>query len=156
MIKKIFFLLLITVWFTPFSYAQLRTHTFEEVEQLSIKEPKPIVVFVHTSWCKFCKMMEHSTFKNKNVIEELNAHFYFVSLDAETRSNIWFNEHQFQFKPTGTTTGIHELATALATIDGVVSYPTLTVLDSESTIMFQKNSYLDAKTVLLVLKQFRD
>lgn len=147
---------LLLFWAIPSSFAQLKSYSFEEVEQLTKTNPKPIVVFVHTSWCKICKMMEQSTFKNSEVINELNTNFYFVPLDAETKRDIWFNEHQFQFKPTGTTTGVHELATALATIDGVVSYPTLTVLDLERTIVFQKNSYLDAKTVLLVLKQFRD
>lgn len=147
---------LLLFWAIPSSFAQLKSYSFEEAEQLTKTNPKPIVVFVHTSWCKICKMMEQSTFKNSEVINELNTNFYFVPLDAETKRDIWFNEHQFQFKPTGTTTGVHELATALATIDGVVSYPTLTVLDLERTIVFQKNSYLDAKTVLLVLKQFRD
>lgn len=147
---------LMLFWAIPSSFAQLKSYSFEEAEQLTKTNPKPIVVFVHTSWCKICKMMEQSTFKNSEVINELNTNFYFVPLDTETKRDIWFNEHQFQFKPTGTTTGVHELATALATIDGVVSYPTLTVLDLERTIVFQKNSYLDAKTVLLVLKQFRD
>ncbi|WPR72179.1 DUF255 domain-containing protein [Flavobacterium sp. NG2] len=152
--KKLF--LICCFWMVTMlnGYAQLKVYSFEEVAQLSQVNPKPIVVFVHTSWCKFCKMMEQTTFKNKKVIEELNQRFYFVSLDAETRNAIWFNDHLFQFKPTGTTTGVHELATALATINGIVSYPTLSILDTELSIVFQKNAYLDAKTVLLVLAQF--
>ena len=146
---------LMLFWAIPSSFAQLKSYSFEEAEQRTKTDPKPIVVFVHTSWCKICKMMEQSTFKNSEVIDELNTNFYFVPLDAETKRDIWFNEHQFQFKPIGTTTGVHELATALATIDGVVSYPTLTVLDLERTIVFQKNSYLDAKTFLLVFEQLR-
>lgn len=137
------------------SIAQLKIHSFEQAEKLTQENPKPIVVFIQTSWCKFCKMMENSTFKNKAVINELNTQYYFVSLDAETKKEIQFNQHTFQFKPTGTTTGIHELATALATIGGVVSYPTLTILDIQHQIIFQKSSYLNPKTVLSVLQQFK-
>jgi hypothetical protein len=67
-------------------------------------------------------MMENSTLK-KPVIKELNENFYFISFDAETKQDITFNNHTFRFKPTGTNTGIHELATALATIDDQVFIP---------------------------------
>jgi thiol:disulfide interchange protein len=32
------------------------------------RNPKPIVVFVHTSWCKYCKMMENITFKTQKLL----------------------------------------------------------------------------------------
>jgi thioredoxin-related protein len=146
-------ILLFLIMATSSSSAQLKTHSFEQVEQLSKEKPKPIVVFIHTSWCKYCKMMENSTFKNPAVIKELNDNFYFISFDAETKKDITFNNHTFRFKPTGTTTGIHELATALATIDNQVVYPTLTVLDPDYSILLQKHTYLNAKSVLSILEK---
>jgi thiol:disulfide interchange protein len=38
----------------------------EEVEQLS-RKPKPIVVLFILTWCKYCKMMENTTFKKPRV-----------------------------------------------------------------------------------------
>ena len=76
-------------------------------------------------------MMENSTFKNPVVFKEFNEHFYFISFDAETKKDVTFNNHTFRFKPTGTNTGIQELATALATIDNQVVCPTLTILDPD-------------------------
>jgi thioredoxin-related protein len=151
--QKTVLTLLFLIMAIPLSFAQLKTHSFEEVEQLSKENPKPIVVFIHTSWCKYCKIMENSTFKNPAVIKELNENFYFISLDAEKKREITFNNHTFHFKPTGTNTGIHELATALATIDDRVVYPTLTVLDTDYTILLQKHSYLNAKSVLSILER---
>jgi thioredoxin-related protein len=151
--QKTVLTLLFLIMAIPLSFAQLKTHSFEEVEQLSKENPKPIVVFIHTSWCKYCKIMENSTFKNPAVIKELNENFYFISLDAEKKREINFNNHTFRFKPTGTNTGIHELATALATIDDRVVYPTLTVLDTDYTILLQKHSYLNAKSVLSILER---
>ena len=72
----------------PSGFAQLKAYSFEEAEQLSLENPKPIVVFVHTNWCKYCKMMENTTFKNKELINELNANFYFVLFDAESKTYI--------------------------------------------------------------------
>ncbi len=153
--KNWFYILLIFFWAIPSSLAQLKTHTFEEAEKLSKENPKPFVVFIHTSWCNYCKMMENSTFKNSEVIRLLNTDFYFISLDAESKEDIHFNNHNFQFKPNGQNTGIHELATALATIDSQVVYPTVTILEPDFSIVFQKHSFLNAKELLVVLKKIK-
>ena len=148
-------LLLIFCCTTSSSFAQLKTYTFQEAELLSKENPKPIVVFIHTPWCKYCKMMENSTFKNKEVIAELNTDFYFISFDAETKEPIAFNEHTFQFQPTGTNTGIHELATALATINKQVVYPTVTFLDVDKTIIYQQHSIISTDNMMVLLQKLK-
>ncbi|TRX23650.1 thioredoxin family protein [Flavobacterium franklandianum] len=151
--KTWFYILLIFFWAIPSGFAQLKTYSFEEVEKLSKENPKPFVVFIHTSWCNYCKMMENSTFKNPEIITFLNDNFYFISFDAESKKDIHFNNHTFQFKPKGQNTGIHELATALATINSQVVYPTVTVLESDFSIVFQKHSFLSSKELLVILEK---
>lgn len=153
--KKWLYILLIFFWAIPSGFAQLKTYTFEEAEKLSKENPKPFVVFIHTSWCNYCKMMENSTFKNPEIIAILNNNFYFISLDAENKEDIQFNNHKFQFKPNGQNTGIHELATALATINSQVVYPTVTILESDYSIVFQKGSFISDKELLLVLEKIK-
>ncbi|GGA66931.1 hypothetical protein GCM10008015_04590 [Flavobacterium palustre] len=153
--KKLVFIVLFFFWAIPSGFAQLKTHTFEEAEQLSKENPKPIIVFIHTNWCKYCKLMENSTFKNPEIISILNDSFYFVTLDAEDKKDITFNKHTFQYKPTGTNTGIHELATALATSNNQVTYPTLTILDPDYSILFQQASYLKAQDLLEILEKIK-
>lgn len=147
---------LILLFFCLVAYpgiAQLKTYSFSEIEKLEQQQPKPLFVFVHTSWCKYCKMMENSTFKNPEVIQQLNENFYFVSLDAETKNPIQFNNHQFNFKPRGQNSGVHELAEELGTIDGTITYPTFSILDKNNTILLQISDYTDAKTLLSLIKE---
>lgn len=153
--KNWHYILLIFFWTIPSGFAQLKIHTFEEAEKLCKENPKPFVVFIQTSWCQYCKMMENSTFKNSEVTNLLNTDFYFISLDAESKTAIHFNNHVFQFKPNGQNTGIHELATALATINSQVVYPTVTILQTDFSIVFQKHSFLNAKELLVVLKKIK-
>ena len=153
--KKWLYILLIFFWTIPSGFAQLKTYTFEEAEKLSQQNPKPFVVFIHTCWCKYCKMMENSTFKNPKIITLLNNNFYFILLDAESKDDIHFNNHTFKFKPKGQNTGIHELATELATINSQVVYPTVTILQTDYTILFQKPSFLTAKELLIILKKIK-
>jgi thioredoxin-related protein len=150
--KKAVYILLIFFWTIPSGFAQLKTYTFEEAEKLAKENPKPFVVFIHTSWCNYCKMMENSTFKNTEIINLLNSDFYFISLDAESKKDIHFNNHTFQFKPKGQNTGIHELAIALATINSQVVYPTLTILDIDYSIKLQKQSFINAKELIAILQ----
>ena len=131
------------------NFAQLKTHTFEEAEKLSIENPKPFVVFIHTSWCKYCKMMENSTFKNEEVIKQLNESFYFISFDAEAKNDISFNNHLFKFKPKGNNSGIHELAEALSN----QTYPTITILNPDYSILTQIESFVNAKQLLNYLSK---
>jgi thioredoxin-related protein len=153
--KKWLYILLIFFWAIPSGFAQLKTYTFEEAEKLSKENPKPFVIFIHTSWCNYCKMMENSTFKNQEIITILNNNFYFISLDAESKKDIHFNNHTFQFIPKGQNTGIHELATALATIDSQVVYPTVTILQTDFSIVLQKHSFLSSKELLNILEKIK-
>ena len=154
--KKQIFIVLLFFWALPSGFAQLKTLTFEEAERIALQNPKPIVVFIHTNWCNYCKMMENSTFKNKEVIHLLNEGFYFISFDAESKKPINFNDQIFIHKPTGPNSGIHELATALATIDNQLSYPTIVILDDEKRILFQKQSYLSAKELQSILEKTQE
>ena len=151
--KKAVYILLIFFWAIPSGFAQLKTYTFEEAEKLAKENPKPFVVFIHTSWCNYCNMMENSTFKNPEIIQLLNTDFYFISLDAESKKDIYFNNHTFQFIPKGQNTGGHELAIALATINSQVVFPTVTVLDIDYSIKLQKHSFLNPKELIAILQR---
>ena len=153
--RKIIYIILFFLWAIPSGFAQLKTYSFEEVVQLSKENPKPIVVFTHTNWCKYCKIMEHVTFKDSRIIATLNENFYFISFDAETKKDIIFNNHTFQFQPNGTNTGIHELAIALATIENQIVYPTLTILESDNSILFQQASFISAKALGRILDKLK-
>lgn len=147
-------LLILFFFLCTFSgWSQLKTYTFSEAEKLEQQQSKPIFVFVHTSWCKYCKMMENSTFKNPEVIQLLNDNFYFVSLDAENKTPISFKNQTFKFKPKGKNTGVHELAEALGTVDGSITYPTFSILDKNNSILLQISEFTDAKTMLTLLKE---
>lgn len=140
--KKLIVLLFILI--ASQNFAQLRTHSFEQAEQLSIENPKQFVIFIHTSWCKYCRIMENSTFKNEEVIHQLNKNYYFISFDAEDKNDITFNKHIFKFKPKGTKSGIHELAEALSN----QTYPTITILNPDYTVLTQIESFVNAKQLL--------
>ena len=148
-------LLIVLVLMANESFAQLKTHTFEQAEEKSKTNPKPFVIFIHTDWCKFCKTMEHATFKNSDVITQLNQYFYFISFNAEEKRDIVFKENTFRFKPKGNNSGIHELAALLGYKNGNVVYPTVTILNPDYSIIAQLQSYIGPKELLQILSKIQ-
>jgi thioredoxin-related protein len=134
-------------------YAQLKTYQFEQLDSLQKKEARPVVVFIHTDWCKYCAAMQNTTLQDKEVISTLNERFYFIYLNAEEKRNITMLGNIFKYKPTGNNTGIHELAEQLARTKEKVSYPTLCFLNSNYEITFKHPQFMNAPDLLIVLSK---
>ena len=158
--KKLLFLFIFFGWYT--SYGQesnekevLSIFTFEEAEKLQQEKAKPILIFIYTDWCKICHGMKRTTFKNKKVISLLNENFYFIQLNGEEKKAISFLGKTFRYKPTGTTTGSHQLANELGAINKIINYPTTTILNTKFEIDLQLSGFLNSKKMLTILTNYK-
>lgn len=154
--KKNLYVLLFLCCAIPDGFAQLHSVSFEEIESLQRIEKRKMIVFLQTDWCQFCHAMKNTTFKNEEIIKELNNTFYFVNFNAEEKRTVVFKKTAFQFKPTGNNSGTHELAIALGTINKQLNFPVLCVLNSENEIIFQHNGYLKPKELKLILAKLKE
>ena len=154
--KKNLYLLLLLCCGIHAGFAQLHSVSFEEIDSLQRIEKKKTIVFIQTDWCSFCHAMKNTTFKNEEIIKELNTAFYFVNFNAEEKRTVVFNKTTFQFKPTGNNFGTHELAIALGTVNKQLHFPVLCVLNSENEIVFQHSGYLKPKELKLILAKLRE
>jgi thioredoxin-related protein len=136
-------------------FSQLKTYSFDQIDSLQKVEKRNVIVFIYTDWCKYCQTMKNTTFKDKEITKLLNEDFLFANLNAEEKQDILFNGHTFKYKPTGTNTGIHELAEQLATIDKQVAYPTLCFLNSNYEIIFQYNQFINATDLSNLLTRLK-
>jgi thioredoxin-related protein len=134
---------------------QLKSYTFEQIDSLQKIEKRNVVIFVHTDWCRYCLTMQNTTFKDSSIIHKLNTQFYFIDLNAEQKEDILFVGYTFKYKPTGTNTGIHELAEQLATVDSQVAYPTLCFLNSNNEIIFQYNRFINSADLSNILTRLK-
>lgn len=147
------YLIYLVLFSSQLTWGQLKTYTFEELS--TVEENKPIVVFLYTDWCKYCKVMENVTFKNEAIIEKLNEAFYFVTFNGEQEAAVTFQNHTFKYKSTGKKTGVHELAEALGTYESKIAYPTTVILNTEKEIVFQYPYVLRPKAFLKILNSIK-
>ena len=159
--KKLLFLFIFFGCFTICAQERkgkevLNIFTFEEVEELHQQIPKPTLVFLYTDWCKICFGMKKTTFKNKKVIQLLNKNFYFIKLNAEEKQDITFLGKMFTYKPSGTDTGMHELATELGTIKKTITYPSTIILNTVFEIEAQLAGLYNAREMIGILTTYND
>ena len=159
--KKLLFLFIFFGCFTIYGQESaekevLNIFTFEEVEKLHPLNPKPLLVFIYTDWCKICRGMKRTTFKNRKVQQLLNKKFYFVMLNGEEKKDITFFGKTFRYKPTGTNTGKHELANELATKEKKIAYPTSIILNTKFEIDAQLVGFYTAKKMIGIITEYLD
>jgi thioredoxin-related protein len=146
------FLLVVGVFISLSASAQIKEYSFSQIDSLQKVEQRHVVVYMHTSWCKFCQKMELTTLKDDSLITLLNQKFYFVSFDVEKQSEVTFKGHVYRFKPTGLRTGIHELADKFSQFDDELAYPSICVLDYNHEVMAKHNEYIAPEDLILALK----
>ena len=69
---------------------------------------KPVMVDFYTSWCKYCKMLDDTTYKDPAIVEILNRDFVIIKVNAEGENKVMeggkeMTERELaaQFKVTG-------------------------------------------------------
>ena len=79
--KKTHLLLILILGIQAVSQAQtIQWTAFSHLSDSLRAQKKPLMIFIHTDWCKYCKMQENTSFKDPELSEQLNQHFYCIKL----------------------------------------------------------------------------
>jgi thioredoxin-related protein len=136
------------------AFSQLTKYTFADLEQRSAAEVRFTVIYLSAPWCKFCGMMEQTTFKNDMVINILNDDYHFVAFSSENNDPIRFNGRTYEYHPTGNGIGSHEIITEL--LSGLeISFPAIIILDKDLNIVFRQTSFIDAEHFITILNKIK-
>lgn len=61
-----------------------------QLERNFRKNPKPVILFFYTGWSIGSKVMEKTTFRNREIANKINSTNYFVKIDAASNDTIHF------------------------------------------------------------------
>ena len=152
--KQTLYLALLLIITFHFSNAQeINWLTIEEAEEANKKESKKILIDVYTDWCGWCKKMDATTFKDKDVVDYLNQKYYCVKLDGEDKGTLTFKEEEFNFINQGRR-GYNELAAGF--LKGKMSYPSLVFLDEDLVVLQVMKGFRTADELLPILSFLGD
>ena len=146
--RKLFFICCLFVSLNNQAQEVLKISTFSALMEQLQKEPRPVIVFFHTSWCGYCALMEKKTFQDPEIIKVLNENFYFIPFNAESEETIAFKGQQYQYKKKGLKSGVHEVVSILAKEN---TYPALVFLTEDLQIVYQHYAYVRSKDMQKLL-----
>ena len=126
----------------------VKWYSITEAEKLDSAEHRPFLIDVYTDWCGWCKRMMATTFANKQLAQYINANFYPVRLDAETKDTI-----EYQGKKWTSDGRTNTLARYL--LKGQMSYPTIVYIDRDTNIL-PVPGYMTIKDIEPILVYFSE
>ncbi|MEM6893497.1 MAG: thioredoxin family protein [Bacteroidota bacterium] len=155
--KKANFLLL--VLFSAFSWSpivaqtEVQWLTFEQLEDSLAIQPKKVFVDFYADWCAYCKKMDKVAYRDPKVVNLLNAKYYPVKMNAESRDTIVFGGDTFFNKNVGKTRQpFHDIPLLLASREGPpFSLPAMVLLDEAFQIRERIFEYRTPKQLLEIL-----
>ncbi len=87
--RKVVFLLLIVV---SSSFGEIKWYGLNDGFQKAIKEKKLIMIYIYSPKCHYCKRMEATTFKDKQVQEVINRYFVPIKVRKCSENGMFVKE----------------------------------------------------------------
>ena len=152
--KRLKKLLLATLLFTClFATAQVKQPgelSLVEIEESMKTEERLIVMQLTTDWCVYCKMQDHQLRKDKNVSSFLEERTYYITLDAETKDPLAFNNTTYN--PSPYKNGLHELMQAVSGENQQPAFPMWVIFNKDYEIIYRQSGLVKPKDLSEVLK----
>lgn len=153
--RFIYFILLLTISQTAFTqHGDVNWLTLEEAEAQTKINPRPIIIDVYTDWCGWCKRLDQTTYRDPQIVEFLNNHFYPVKFNAESSDTIEYQGKTYVNPRPGVKRSSHQLASVL--MPGKRSYPTSIFMDEKMQTPLIAPGYFDAKDMAPFLVFYKE
>lgn len=129
--------------------AQTRPIPFRQLQDSLSIQARPVLLLLSTDWCVYCRMQKFQVQRNKKFLKE-SSRFYYVELNAESKEPLKFKGKTYYYRPSGESSGVHELAVMLGRHNGTLAYPTWVVLDENLNILYRHSGVLSRKELQLL------
>ncbi|MBP3942374.1 thioredoxin family protein [Sphingobacteriaceae bacterium WQ 2009] len=122
--------------------------------------PKPILIFFHTDWCGYCRKMEKEVFTKPAIIASINANYYAVKFDGESKESFVFDGQLLKNPYPKRKNSLHEITLLLARRGNtsaaqkpIVTFPTTLIFNSEFILQEKSYNYLSEKQLHKLLSR---
>lgn len=135
---------------SPKDSKRIQWISFNELETTYKKEPRPVLIYVHASWCGYCIKLEAKTFKQPKIFAKINQKFYALKLDLEKKEDLLFFNHSY----TGPSVKgeYHQLAEKITNSANGLAVPSFLFVDLNKK-GYLAHGYMDSKEFFPLLEK---
>ncbi len=105
---------------------------YEKSLKIAQSLQKPIIAYLFTDWCGYCKQMEATTFTNRSVIDDMGDRYVWLKLNAETENDGILLHNKF----------------------GITSYPTIMILNPQGAEIDRLEGYFPPDRFQKIVEHF--
>jgi thioredoxin-related protein len=134
-------------------FPQVNWISFSQALENNAQNPRKILIDVYTDWCGWCKRMDAATFSDPGIASYINANFWPVKFNAESRDTIVYAGKIYAPVPAG---GRHAHPLAAELLGGRLSYPSIIYLNDKSELIAPIPGYRDASDIQPFLVYFAE
>lgn len=145
-------ILVVSLPYQPVKERYVKKIQWLDLEEAAVRmkaDPKPVIIDLYTKWCKWCKEMDQKTYNNDKVISYINDHFYPVKFDAESKSQVQWENKGFNFNPDAKVNDF-----SLFVTNGQLSFPTTVILLNKNEIPAAIPGFMSTDEIEPILKYF--
>ncbi len=151
--------LLCTYFITSFSIAysqvqEIKWLSFAQLEDSLTVKPKKVFIDFYADWCAYCKKMDKAAYSDPKVIALLNADYYAVKMNTESRDSIVFGGDIFYNKEFGQKRNpVHQIPLLLASRDErPFTLPAIVIMNEKFQVIKRYFEYIPPKKMLKLLE----
>ncbi|MBA3665417.1 MAG: DUF255 domain-containing protein [Bacteroidetes bacterium] len=122
--------------------------TFKEAQEKNKTVVRPLLIDFYTDWCGWCKQMMRTTYSNPGIAAYINANFYPVKFNAETKDTIEYNGKIYKPLSKEPKTP-HELT--IKFLGSSLSYPSTVFVTNNFEYNLLTQGYLEDKKIEPIL-----
>lgn len=122
---------------------------FKNINDSLRTKPKPLMVFIHTDWCKFCKQQEQTSFADTNLLKQLSEKYYCLKLNAESKEDIKLLNHLYSSNPND----YHSLVSTIGiTKEEELTLPSTVFLQPSLQLIYRHKGLMTKQQLEVIVK----
>ncbi len=129
----------------------IRWMSIEEAEAMQKVKPRKILVDVYTKWCRWCKVADSLSYKNREIAHYINQNFYAVKFNAEGKKSCTYRGVRYDFND-DESAYTHDFARYI--LNGKLSYPGTAFIDENGRLIKAESGYMEAPYFEAILNYY--
>lgn len=121
----------------------------EAVQQKWEEQKRPVLIDVYTDWCYYCKVMDKTTWRNRQLADYVTRFFYPLKFNAENKEPATWMGKTYEYKPVYK---VHMLAAEW--LMGNMVYPSTVILPPDGSEPIILTGVRDVKELEPILHYF--